>query len=183
MFFADGFYIPESVVVIGTMNDIDRSVESMDYALRRRFRWIEFEVNKESLFEAFKHMQEVLFSEKIDEGIIGEAKSSDNTIAGLATAVDEMNNLFLNDNYKRFGLGKHYFISQGQFAGFSGKGKISELKDDAFQYSILPTLKDYTRGVANEELKDEFYSECATKMGISVDLCKKLGLIDQDDQG
>ena len=31
----------ENVYIIGTMNDIDRSVESMDFALRRRFSWIE----------------------------------------------------------------------------------------------------------------------------------------------
>lgn len=35
------FFVPENVYIIGTMNDIDRSVESMDFALRRRFRWCE----------------------------------------------------------------------------------------------------------------------------------------------
>lgn len=35
------FYIPENVYIIGTMNDIDRSVESMDFAMRRRFAWKE----------------------------------------------------------------------------------------------------------------------------------------------
>ena len=39
--FRDGFYIPENVYIIGTMNDIDRSVESMDFAMRRRFQFIE----------------------------------------------------------------------------------------------------------------------------------------------
>lgn len=39
--FADGFYIPENVYIIATMNDIDRSVESMDFAMRRRFSWYE----------------------------------------------------------------------------------------------------------------------------------------------
>ena len=39
--FKDGFYVPENVYVIGTMNDIDRSVESMDFAMRRRFAWQE----------------------------------------------------------------------------------------------------------------------------------------------
>jgi DNA replication protein DnaC len=39
--FSDGFYIPENVYIIGTMNDIDRSVESMDFAMRRRFAWKE----------------------------------------------------------------------------------------------------------------------------------------------
>lgn len=39
--FKQGFYVPENVYIIGTMNDIDRSVESMDFAIRRRFAWRE----------------------------------------------------------------------------------------------------------------------------------------------
>ena len=39
--FKDGFFVPENVYIIGTMNDIDRSVESMDFAMRRRFAWQE----------------------------------------------------------------------------------------------------------------------------------------------
>ncbi len=35
--FKKGFFVPENVYIIGTMNDIDRSVESMDFAMRRRF--------------------------------------------------------------------------------------------------------------------------------------------------
>jgi hypothetical protein len=39
--FFEGFYIPKNVYIIGTMNDIDRSVESFDFAMRRRFTWVE----------------------------------------------------------------------------------------------------------------------------------------------
>ena len=35
------FFVPKNVYIIGTMNDIDRSVESMDFAFRRRFTFIE----------------------------------------------------------------------------------------------------------------------------------------------
>ena len=35
------FFVPENVYIIGTMNDIDRSVESMDFAMRRRFAFKE----------------------------------------------------------------------------------------------------------------------------------------------
>jgi 5-methylcytosine-specific restriction enzyme B len=35
------FYVPENVYIIGSMNDIDRSVESFDFAMRRRFTWTE----------------------------------------------------------------------------------------------------------------------------------------------
>lgn len=44
--FFNGFYVPENVYIIGTMNDIDRSVESMDFAMRRRFAWEEVKANE-----------------------------------------------------------------------------------------------------------------------------------------
>lgn len=37
--FREGFYIPENVYIIGTMNDVDRGVETMDFAIQRRFAW------------------------------------------------------------------------------------------------------------------------------------------------
>ena len=40
------FYVPENVFVIGSMNDIDRSVESFDFAMRRRFTWIEIKAEQ-----------------------------------------------------------------------------------------------------------------------------------------
>jgi len=51
------FYVPENVFIIGTMNDIDRSVESIDFALRRRFAWYEVQADEER-FDAV--MQDVL---------------------------------------------------------------------------------------------------------------------------
>ena len=42
----DKFYIPENVYIIGTMNDIDRSVDSFDFAMRRRFRFIEIKAKQ-----------------------------------------------------------------------------------------------------------------------------------------
>ena len=40
------FFIPENVYIIGTMNDIDRSVESMDFAMRRRFAFKEIQASE-----------------------------------------------------------------------------------------------------------------------------------------
>ncbi len=40
------FYIPENVYIIGTMNDIDRSVDSFDFAMRRRFRFVEIKADE-----------------------------------------------------------------------------------------------------------------------------------------
>ena len=44
--FKDSFYVPNNVYIIGTMNDIDRSIESMDFAIRRRFAWVEVKANE-----------------------------------------------------------------------------------------------------------------------------------------
>ena len=44
--FYKGFYVPENVYIIGTMNDIDRSVESIDFAIRRRFAWKEISAHE-----------------------------------------------------------------------------------------------------------------------------------------
>lgn len=47
--FKNGFYVPDNVYIIGTMNDIDRSVESMDFAIRRRFAWREVSAEESAL--------------------------------------------------------------------------------------------------------------------------------------
>ena len=55
--FKDGFYVPENFYIIGTMNDIDRSVESMDFAMRRRFAWQEVTA-EESYTNMIEHYPE-----------------------------------------------------------------------------------------------------------------------------
>ena len=47
------FFIPNNVYIIGTMNTIDRSVESFDFALRRRFLWQRIDPNETVLQEYF----------------------------------------------------------------------------------------------------------------------------------
>lgn len=47
--FKEGFYIPENVLIIGTMNDVDRGVEAMDFAIRRRFAWKEVTAEESAL--------------------------------------------------------------------------------------------------------------------------------------
>jgi hypothetical protein len=43
--------IPSNVIILATMNDIDRSVESFDFALRRRFRWLEIDADDFSFLQ------------------------------------------------------------------------------------------------------------------------------------
>ena len=37
--FYEGFYVPDNVYLICTMNNIDRNVDTIDFAIRRRFSW------------------------------------------------------------------------------------------------------------------------------------------------
>ncbi len=41
LFDDEKFYVPDNVYIIGTMNDIDRSVDTFDFAMRRRFNFVE----------------------------------------------------------------------------------------------------------------------------------------------
>ena len=81
--FYEGFYVPENVYIIGTMNDIDRSVESMDFAIRRRFAWEEIKANenigmldglfemKEEVVEVMGRLNSAIWNEDTNTGIEG----------------------------------------------------------------------------------------------------------------
>ena len=81
--FYEGFYVPENVYIIGTMNDIDRSVESMDFAMRRRFAWQEIKAEentgmldnlqemKDEVIEIMKRLNNTIWDETTSTGIEG----------------------------------------------------------------------------------------------------------------
>lgn len=85
--FYDGFYVPENVYIIGTMNDIDRSVESMDFAMRRRFAWIEINADenlgmldslgslKNDVVRKMRQLNQAIWDEKSNDGIEGLSKA------------------------------------------------------------------------------------------------------------
>lgn len=85
--FYEGFYVPDNVYIIGTMNDIDRSVESMDFAMRRRFAWEEVKANEntgmlDGLMEMKGEVVEVM--ERLNAAIWNE--DTQTGIEGLSTA-------------------------------------------------------------------------------------------------
>lgn len=81
--FFEGFYVPENVYLIGTMNDIDRSVESMDFAMRRRFAWEEIKADentgmldeleemKEEILGIMNRLNAAIWNEETHSGIEG----------------------------------------------------------------------------------------------------------------
>ena len=149
--FADGFYIPENVYIIGTMNDIDRSVESMDFALRRRFIWKEIKV-PENIAEVLQDMF------KMEEGL--KDKDTD-FIKDFAESIAKYIE-FVNDKIKaRPGLNEQYCISQGQFANIpSGDAETTAETyiKQVWDLRLRSLLYEYVRGEGKEE---DFVESCS----------------------
>ena len=122
------FFIPENVYIIGTMNDIDRNVESMDFAFRRRFTFKEIKA---------KDTQEQILSE-LDDSIRDEA-------------IQRMDSL--NDAISKIeGLSSAYHIGGAYFL------KLKDLDNDfslLWEYHLEGLLREYLRGMEDSESKLE----------------------------
>lgn len=120
------FFIPENVYIIGTMNDIDRSVDSFDFAMRRRFRFIELKASdKERINEILSDLQ--------DKNLIDRAINKMNALNKEISNVDG-----LNDNYQ---IGAAYFL------------KLSSVDNDFSRLwtdYLLPLLQEYIQGMYDE---------------------------------
>jgi 5-methylcytosine-specific restriction protein B len=64
----DKFYIPENVYIIATMNDIDRSVDTFDFAMRRRFTFEEITANDSQIM--LKDNESKLLMNRINEQLV-----------------------------------------------------------------------------------------------------------------
>lgn len=115
------FYIPENVYIIGTMNDIDRSVDTFDFAMRRRFRFVEVKA------EDTQDMLESLENEELKNEAV---QRMDSLNAEIVKVED------LNENYQ---IGASYFLKL-KTLGFN------ELWTDY----LKPLLQDYVRGLYDE---------------------------------
>lgn len=134
--FKDGFYIPENVYIIGTMNDIDRSVESMDFAMRRRFAWKEIKA---------EDTQETILKD------LGDLKDE---------TIKRMNNLNKVIRNKETNLSEAYCIGAAYFK------KIKDYEGDfnkLWENHLKGLLFEYTRGMPKQEeimgnFKKAYYS-------------------------
>ena len=132
--FKKGFFVPENVYIIGTMNDIDRSVESMDFAFRRRF--------------AFKEI-------KADEnvGMLDNLAQKDEAIKrmkNLNSAIEKVDGLS-----SAYHIGASYFLKLKDYNGDF---------DKLWEYHLEGLLREYLRGTQDvdkeiEKLKTAYNDE------------------------
>ena len=142
--FYDGFYVPENVYIIGTMNDIDRNVESMDFAIRRRFAFMEITAEK---------TQGMLDNPESWNG----NKPSDEIIKAMKNRMNNLNNAISGTE----GLSSAYHIGASYFLKYndSAEQKDNETEnpfDNLWKYHLKPLLQEYLRGMegAEQKLKD-----------------------------
>ena len=122
------FFVPDNVYVIGTMNDIDRSVESMDFAFRRRF--------------AFK---EIKASENL--GMLDDMEDKDSIIKrmeNLNVAIEKVEGLS-----SAYHIGGSYFM---KLKLYQNEDKSYDY-DSLWNNHLEGLLMEYLRGMADAENK------------------------------
>ena len=116
------FYIPENVYIIGTMNDIDRSVDTFDFAMRRRFRFVE--VTAESQLGM------------LDDALGDKAEEAKARLRNLNAKIEKVQE-----------LNSHYHIGPSYFLKLEDVNFDYELLWSDY---LKPLLEDYLRGSYEE---------------------------------
>ena len=146
--FKKGFFVPENVYIIGTMNDIDRSVESMDFAFRRRFAFKEVTAEES---EKMLDSTEAWGKDKDDNTL----KPSEDVIKQIKAKINNLNyaiwhNPIENDADEKKsvdGLSSAYHIGASYFL------KLVNYKNDGDNYDFEQLWKYHLEGLLREYLR------------------------------
>ena len=146
------FFVPENVYIIGTMNDIDRSVESMDFAFRRRFAF------KEVTADDSKAMLDSAEAWGKDENG-NSLKPDDETIGIAKEKLENINKVIWhkleNDEKEEdkpieglssaYHIGASYFLKLTNYKKEDGSYNFDEL----WEYHLEGLLFEYLRGTTD----------------------------------
>lgn len=146
------FGIPFNIHFIGIMNDVDRSIDAFDLALRRRFKWITKYCNYEV----------------INDILVDKVGDQDN-VKAYVDSCKALNDFICTNVLK---LGKNYEIGHSFFLKiteqiYSRSKKITvEKKKSVFENYIAGTIKEYIRQIFDETKVDETLDKAREAFGI-----------------
>lgn len=131
------FGIPSNVRFIGMMNDVDKSIDSFDLALRRRFKWIETSCDYDVIEEYFED-----FFEENEKGQLEK----------YVDQCKKLNKFISEPGNNGLGLGTSYEFGHSFFLKTEvSRGTITKTaKEYLFENFLKPTLKEYLRGFFEE---------------------------------
>ncbi len=118
----DRFYVPENIHIIGTMNTADRSLAIVDYALRRRFAFINLQPEYGNPFRLFLS----------DKGL------SDGLIDHICSSVSKLNEKIKAD----INLGNGFQIGHSYFCAFNEGVDENKWLEEILSFEIRPLLEE-----------------------------------------
>ena len=146
--FSEKFVIPENVYIIGTMNNVDKSLVTFDLALRRRFGFYKVMPNMDVLKTMLASCD---IEENCLEQYIIKCKNLNQAL------ISELN---LNENYQ---IGHAYF---GKIKSFlpAANGSLITITpfemEQLWSYHIEPLLEEYLGGRTEDSETQEAFSKC-----------------------
>ena len=138
------FFVPENVYIIGTMNDIDRSVESMDFAFRRRFAFKEITA---------KYSKQMLDS---DDAWGKDKMPKPDFLQKVKDKMDAINKVIFDDDEKvgieglssAYHIGASYFLKLANYRNENGEYDETSFSD-LWENHLEGLLLEYMRGMAD----------------------------------
>ncbi len=147
------FGIPFNIHFIGTMNDVDKSIDTFDLALRRRFKWV-------PKYCDYSVIHDVLIDNSYPEDNVSEYIESCQYL-----------NDFICSSSGGLKLGKSYEIGHAFFLKIRyipGQNRVTKAKkQEVFDNYIEGTLKEYIRQVADEVEIDNWINKARAAFGLS----------------
>lgn len=116
------FSVPENLYIIGMMNTADRSLAMIDYALRRRFSFVDLDPGFGS--DGFASYQKSFNNESFDQ---------------LIKITQSLNKEIKEDP----SLGKGFCIGHSYFCGCETNKSSSDWLRSVIEFDILPMLREY----------------------------------------
>lgn len=138
--------IPENLYIIGTMNEIDFSLERVDFALRRRFSWFFYGYNEDRLKDILEYKLEKKPMSKFDDDM---QQKYVNCCSALNKMID--NDPDLGSKYE---IGHTFFAELVDIWNDMPRKDIKSIQEILWNISIGPMIEAYL-GNCDDKTKND----------------------------